>query len=456
MKTLSIINRNHRSLKRTILLCVVVIALALGVSFQSRFAATAMSTTTDSTIVLQTAGAPFLQGTLQVVNNGSGNQTSPHVDCDVASYTNDDLGYSTIHYQSLSTGADNIIPGNLVDLLSDISGSRIAYTEVTNSGDTIRIFDTNSQSTTVVPGFGRINPSIGGNLIAFEDGAPTTFPGPDSPERQVATYDLSTGTVTSLTNDGFRNINPKVSPNGDAVVWEKCQTNANVCDVYAAIQTSPGVFSTRAVTAEGGYFPSTNGQLVVYVANRTGENDIYYQPLAGGPEVHLAIPDDQRDATISGDLISFESGTDHGYDIFVYDISSGRIFQVTNTLANEKLSELSVCGNSARIVYVVVGNAAFDAYAFTFQVPNAPANQIDDLMALIRSFNLPPGPANSLITKLQQALTAIESGDIATACSSLTAFANECAAQSGKKLTTDQATQLINSANQIKSDLGCP
>jgi len=69
--------------------------------------------------------------------------------------------------------------------------------------------------------------------------------------------------------------------------------------------------------------------------------------------------------------------------------------------------------------------------------------------------NLPDGSENSLITKLQAALAANAASDSATACDSLTAFINECRAQSGKKLTADQATQLINSANQIKTELGC-
>ena len=89
-------------------------------------------------------------------------------------------------------------------------------------------------------------------------------------------------------------------------------------------------------------------------------------------------------------------------------------------------------------------------------MPGVNQEQIDDLIGLVRSFNLPPGTANSLIRKLQNALDAINAGDVATACSSLTAFKNECAAQSGKKLTPAQATQLINAANLIKSNLGCP
>ena len=447
---------NNRKLKQTQIVIVLLIAVSLVASFQNRFAATAKSTTTESTIVLHTAGAPFLQGTFQVVNNELGNQFHPHVSCNLVSYTFDDFqGSSTVHYHDLVTGTDTVAPGNTVDMLSDISGSRVAFTEVTIPGDTVRIFDTNSQVTTIVPGLGRSNPSIGGNLIAFED---RIDPHINIRQSEILTYDLSTGTFTPLTNDTRTNMFPNVSPNGDAVVWEKCQIHGVGCDIYAAIQTSPGVFSTTALTLGGGNdrLPFTDGHVAVYVSDRTGDNDVYYQPLAGGSEVHLEIPGEQRWARISGDLISFESQGQGGYDIFVYDIRSGNLFQVTNTPGlDETLNEISVCNGVGRIVYALPGFGDFDVNAFSFQVPSVTDDQIDDLITLIRNFDLPQGTANSLITKLQQALNAIDAGDLATACSSLTAFTSECAAQSGKKLTTDQATQLINSANQIKSDLGC-
>jgi hypothetical protein len=457
MRTVNKAISNNRKLKQTQILTVFLVALALLASFQSRFAATAESTTTESTIVLETADAPFLQGAFQVVNNQLGNGTNPHVSCNFVSYTFDDLqGSSTVRYHDLVTGTESVIPGNAVDLLSDISGSRVAFTEVTFSGDTVRIFDTNSQVTTIVPGLGRSNPSIGGNLVAFED---RVHPHLNIRQSEILTYDLSTGTFTPLTQDTMTNMFPSVSPNGDAVVWEKCIIHEVGCDIYAAIQTSPGLFtSTVALTLGGGNdrLPSTNGQVAVYVSDRTGENDIYYQPLAGGSEVHLEIPGNQRWARISGDLISFESQGQSDYDIFVYDIRTEKLFQVSDTpLVDETLTDISVCNGVGRIVYSIPGDGAFDVYAFSFQVPSVPEDQIDDLIALIPSFNLPPGTANSLTAKLREALTAIDSGDLATACSSLTAFTNECAAQSGKKLTPDQATQLINSANQIKAGLGC-
>src|SRR5262249_14814300 len=136
--------------------------------------------------------------------------------------------------------------------------------------------------------------------------------------------------------------------------------------------------------------------------------------LAGGAEVHLAIPGDQRWARISGDLISFESQDQNGYDIFVYNIRTGQLNRVTNTIGvDETLNEIGICNGTARIVYSIPGDGSFDIYAVTFPVPSVTEDQIDDLVALIGSFNLPPGTANSLVTKLQSALTAIDSNDTA-------------------------------------------
>ena len=450
-KTNTAITQN-RTLKQAQTLTVLLIAVALVASFFSPFAAAATSTTTETTIVLDTDSAPVIDGTFQVVSNGF--NTDPHVSCNLASYTADPfLANSRVHYQDLSTGTDNVIPGDEYAFASGVSGSRIAYTVSTSGKYAIRIFDTSSQTTTAVPGVNRVDPSIGGNLVAFEDYSNS------GAAPQIITYDLSTGIVTPLTSDSLMNRSPKVSPNGNAVVWEKCTTNNDGCDVYAAIRTAPGVFTTRALTTGGGEdrFPSTDGEVVVYTSDRTGERDVYYQPLDGSSEVHLSILGDQRRATVSRHLIAFESGYLLNSDIYVYDIRTGNLSKATSPLQNEIFSEISVCNGVGRIVYVVPEDesGSFDVHAFSFAAPHHAEDQIEDLNALIVSFNLPKGTANSLINKLQQALDAIEASDTATACSLLTDFTNQCAAQSGKKITADQATQLINSADLIKSSLGC-
>src|SRR5262252_1204892 len=112
-------NNHHKFKLWVLLLSVAVVGTTLPTARVS-----AGSVPTESTIVLQTADAMPLQGTFQVVNNGPGDQTNPLLECGLVSYTNDDFeGRSTIHYHDLSTNADKVIPGDDVDLLSDVSGS---------------------------------------------------------------------------------------------------------------------------------------------------------------------------------------------------------------------------------------------------------------------------------------------------------------------------------------------
>jgi hypothetical protein len=243
------------------------------------------------------------------------------------------------------------------------------------------------------------------------------------------------------------------------VVWEKCQPNLTSCDIYSATQTGPGTFTTRLLTGAGeDRHPDTNGQLVVYVSDKSGENDIYLQRVSGSTEMHLSIPGDQRGVQISGNLIVFESQTATGYDVFLYDVSTARLYQVTNTPGvDEQLSDVAAgCDGLSRIVYSKPGGFGdYDVWEFHFQLSDSIADQLNDLIALVQSFKLHDGTEASLITKLQDALAAVNASDTATACDSLTAFINASQAQSDKKLAADQVKQLVDSATQVKSDLGC-
>lgn len=57
---------------------------------------------------------------------------------------------------------------------------------------------------------------------------------------------------------------------------------------------------------------------------------------------------------------------------------------------------------------------------------------------------------------LQNVLKSVSGGNTSAACGQLSAFINQAQAQSGKALTADQASQLIQSANDAKGALGCP
>src|SRR5262249_49428001 len=130
MKTICAVFRNPRPVGR-LRLIVPLMALAL-VGINQAPSAVAARSAAQSVVVTPIATVPMLTGTLVAVNNGPGDQTNPHVSCDRVSYTNDDFaGMSMIHYFDFSTGTDSVIPGNGLDRLSDVFGSRIAFTELT-------------------------------------------------------------------------------------------------------------------------------------------------------------------------------------------------------------------------------------------------------------------------------------------------------------------------------------
>ena len=85
----------------------------------------------------------------------------------------------------------------------------------------------------------------------------------------------------------------------------------------------------------------------------------------------------------------------------------------------------------------------------------SPDTMMGTLIQLIQGFNLPKGMENSLVTKLEHAQAALAAGDIGTTCSLLGAFVNETRAQSGKKLTAEQAAEMVSRADQIRATMGC-
>jgi len=399
---------------------------------------------------------PMLPGRSFPIKVGGGNQTSPSVRCNIASYTNDDLeGTSAIEYFDFATATTHVVPGNGLDRLSDTDGQRIVFTQLDATGDRIALYDIASQTTNFIGGGGDSDPAIGGNFVAYRHGESPTGLG------DIIIYDRSTGGYYPLSFNDVQDWWPAVSPDGNVVVWASCQSGQKGCSIYSAAKNSDGtLINIRAVSTTGdNSFPDTNGQLVVYTSERNGENDIYWQRVGGSTEMHLALPGAQRDARISGNLIVFESQTaDSSWDVFVYDLASARLFQVTKTPGvSETLRDIVTgCDGLNRIVYAVPGTFGdFDVWGFTFQLNDSIPDQLNDLVASVLSFNLHDGFENSLITKLQDALAAVNSSNTATACDSLTAFINAAQAQSGKKLTTDQVKQLVDSGTQIKSDLGC-
>ena len=125
----------------------------------------------------------------------------------------------------------------------------------------------------------------------------------------IFVHNLSTGTTVQLSGSGTgTNQNPNVAPSGNVVVWELCPISLAQCGVMAAVfkpdQNAWSVFALVPPPPAGslGGNPDTDDTWIVYDADRAGNatgRDIYFQPVAGGPETQLAIAGSQSNPSIS-------------------------------------------------------------------------------------------------------------------------------------------------------------
>ena len=150
-----------------------------------------------------------------------------------------------MHYYNLATGTDAAIPNNGDnDSLSGISGTNVVYTHADMAGN----FSINSYAigsgnppAAVDPETGsvRMSPAIGGDTVAWVDftANPTT--------PQIIVYDTATQTTTTLAADDMANVQPAVSPDGNVVVWAKCDPSGTPCNIWEAIRSSGGHLDQR-------------------------------------------------------------------------------------------------------------------------------------------------------------------------------------------------------------------
>lgn len=424
------------------------------------FAMTAGMSASAPPSVMPVNGAPPTLSPV-TINNGVGDQFDPHVSGEWASYTSS----NTIRYYNFATNTDAQIPlgPSVRDLLSDVSGSRVVFARIIPAVKTaIMVFDAANPSAGAVeidpaPGTLRIGAAIGANTVAYVDfglGA----------NGELVAHDLVTGTSHRLTNDTAFDQNPSVSADGTVVVWEHCATSMLNCDVWQAVFAS-GAWTTSVVTAVTGHEanPDTNGTLVVYDAMRSGERDLFLKPVGGGAEVQLQLPGLQENPSVAGDLIAFESRADlfSTSDLYLYDITTNRLYRISDTPSvNEQLNDITVLPDGRIRIVWATDEDGFDqrnVRAATFSLAASPTDLLQLLIDTVASLGLPQGIANSLLVKLSNARKALEAqpADTATACALLDAFIHEVQAQSGNAITTQEATQLINLANQVRAALAC-
>ncbi len=433
-------------MRRTLSFCSIVVFTALS----------ARNAAAQVTVAPRLMPAP--PGQFIVVNNLSGaDHYDPHVSGNLVVYSNSDGTNFTVRYHDLTTGIDNAIPnGGTSDFLADVSGGTIAFTRLSPSESAIFSYAVGASSAVEVnpmPGATRQAAQIGTSTVAWQEYGASIF-------ADIVAYDVASGGTTRLTNDQLLNQEPAISPEGAVIAWMKCANPSAPCDIWSAVRTG-AVWITYRITKGNGdcTHPDTNGTVVVYSCDRGTGDQLYWQAVTGGAEYHLGFSGNASTPSIAGQFIAFSGLPQNAvvHDLYVFDLSSLNLYQITNTSADEELCDISITQTGQVNVAWQVQEAELNVYAFTFNLP------VDDLLTnllnLVNSLDLSHGTTTSLDAKLQAAeaaLAAQRANDLTTACNNMTAFINAVNAQSGNMLTVDQANQLLAAAQQIKAALGCP
>jgi Periplasmic component of the Tol biopolymer transport system len=342
------------------------------------------------TVIPVHAVAPTL--TPVTINASAGDQYDPHVSGDWVAYTDG----SGIRYYNFVTGVDAAIPLDTAtrDLLSDISGSKIVFSRVTPGKTAVMVFDASTPAVAPVevdpaPATTRFGDAIGGNTVAYIDFGLEA-------NGELVISDLSTLTSTRVTNDTAIDSNPSVSVDGNVVVWEHCLDSLTQCDIWQAVKTG-GIWTTSTVanTSNPESNPDTNGNLVLYDSQRGLNTDIFWRPVGGGAETEMLIPGVERNPSIAGDYIAFEGSAADTSDIFVYDMVTNKLYQITNTpLVNEQLNDISVLPDGQlRVVWASdedVDTRNIRAASFTLR-STAPCQGVQSLSSLGSSLPIAPG-----------------------------------------------------------------
>src|SRR5882757_2603855 len=224
------------------------------------------------------------------INSGPGHQTDPHVSGNLASYTDSAI---TIRYFDFLAGTNFAVPSGAPgerDTLSDVNGSRISFSRFLGDSDFsthIFVYDTATSTLTEIdpqPGVSRFSPTIGGDTLAYED--------LNSVEGDIFVFDLAANPPVPpqrLSTSTHTADSPGVAPDGNTVVWEEC-VGSN-CDIVKAVRAA-GIWTVSTVvnSISNEENPDTDGTWIVYDSNRPSgtASDIFFQPVAGGPERQLA------------------------------------------------------------------------------------------------------------------------------------------------------------------------
>ncbi|MBX3459768.1 MAG: PD40 domain-containing protein [Planctomycetes bacterium] len=174
-------------------------------------------------------------------------------------------------------------------------------------------------------GVSRIGLSSDGRRVVFSLGG------------DIWIMDANGGAATQLTDDGFTNENPKLSPDGRTISYYSNRSGNS--DIWLMDSSGRNLRQFTTNTADD-FFQcwSPDGQAIVFCSVRSGNKDVWLKRLDGGSAVQLttdAANDDDPTFSPDGRYILFDSGRSNpnGADIWIMDAdgkNQRRVYGTTN------------------------------------------------------------------------------------------------------------------------------
>jgi len=376
-------------------------------------------------------------GTTTALTNDSTGQSNPAVSSRLIAWEEFGVADRHIVVRDVVLGTTTTMTGGVDQGFPSASGAKVVY--INNDGVTsaVDVYDADTLVTSQIYAGPAANATIDGTHVAI-----ALFNAIDG---DIAVFDTSGVRLATLSLAGDQG-NPHIS--GEWVSFEDFSMGAAHVGLWH--WTTGDVYFPTPLTSRQ-QLNAISGNRMVYTDDRSGDLDIYVYEFtvtsADSTPPVLSVPADivVNATSPAGATVNFVvTATDDvdPHPAITCDRLSGSTYPIgSNTV---RCTATDASGNSSSKSFLIVVRGA--------------ADQIGDLASLVNGFNLKQGIENSLDAKLQNAnaaLAAANAGDIAGACNLMAAFINEVNAQSGKALTSAQASQLLAAANQVRSVLGC-
>lgn len=278
--------------------------------------------------------------------------------------------------QSISVSDPNDVDTD--DRLNDVSGSSVLYTARDTTGlGTTRLVEYDlviEDRTVIIPDAGSVfEARIDGNRIVFIQG--------DANSTVVQYVEKDNPTVVATLSGPSAS---EVAIGSDLIVWTEVGT-----EIWAY---NPVTQEYGLVEQNGGSNPATSGDWVVYEYDSGAGIEIVAKQLSLTPNqgmiqvVGSALVATQADGVVSprnpdidGDLVAFEAVPAAGdnYDIYLYRLSDGATFRVTNDGADQELN--SIYGYKIAYGDYQSGSGLADIWLSTLTfIPDVPCAGIGD------------------------------------------------------------------------------